>query len=83
MWKIKIVPSINATDIIEVKKDEEVIITETINDWVCVQTKTTKGWIYKEKLKSKEDKKEESASKDDSSKQSVSDKPQKRKSSKR
>ena len=46
--KLKIVPSINATDIIEVKKDEEVIITETINDWV-----------YKEKLKSKEDKKEE------------------------
>ena len=40
--KLKIVPSINATDIIEVKKDEEVIITETINDWVCVQTKTTK-----------------------------------------
>ena len=57
--KLKIIPSINATDIIEVKKDEEVIITETINDWVCVQTKTTKGWIYKEKLKSKEDKKEE------------------------
>lgn len=57
--KLKIVPSINATDIIEVKKDEEVIITETINDWVCVQTKTAKGWIYKEKLKSKEDKKEE------------------------
>ena len=57
--KLKIVPSINATDIIEVKKDEEVIITEIINDWVCVQTKTTKGWIYKEKLKSKEDKKEE------------------------
>lgn len=57
--KLKIVPSINATDIIEVKKEEEVIITETINDWVCVQTKTTKGWIYKEKLKSKEDKKEE------------------------
>ena len=57
--KLKIVPSINATDIIEVKKDEEVIITETINDRVCLQTKTTKGWIYKEKLKSKEDKKEE------------------------
>ena len=57
--KLKIVQYINATDIIEVKKDEEVIITETINDWVCVQTKTTKGWIYKEKLKSKEDKKEE------------------------
>ena len=57
--KLKIVPSINATDIIEVKKDEEVIITETINDLVCVKTKTTKGWIYKEKLISKEDKKEE------------------------
>ena len=50
--KLKIVPAINATDIIEVKKEEEVTITETINDWVCIQTKTTKGWIRKDKLKS-------------------------------
>lgn len=39
--------------------------------------------IKSDKKNDKEDKKEESASKDDSSKQSVSDKPQKRKSSKR
>lgn len=39
--------------------------------------------IKPDKKNDKEDKKEESASKDDSSKQSVSDKPQKRKSSKR
>ena len=49
--KLKIVPAINATDIIEVKKDEEVIVTETINDWVCVETETTKGWLRKDKLK--------------------------------
>ena len=54
--KLKIVPSINATDIVEVKKDEEVTVTETINEWICVQTKTAKGWIRKEKLKNKEDK---------------------------
>lgn len=56
--KLKIVPSINATDIVEVKKDEEVTVTETINEWICVQTKTAKGWIRKEKLKNKEDKQE-------------------------
>ena len=57
--KLKIVPVINATDIIEVKKEEEVTITETINDWVCIQTKTTKGWIRKDKLKSVEEKQPE------------------------
>ncbi len=48
--KLKIVPVINATDIIEVKKDAEVTIIEEINDWVCIETETTKGWIRKEKL---------------------------------
>lgn len=56
--KLKIVPAINATDIIEVKKYEEVIVTETINDWVCVETETTKGWIRKEKLKDVEENQE-------------------------
>ncbi|MCI8444102.1 MAG: SH3 domain-containing protein [Clostridia bacterium] len=53
--KLKIVPSINATNIIEVKAEEEVTIIETLNDWVCIQTKTTKGWIRKDKLKSVEE----------------------------
>lgn len=53
--KLKIVPIINATDLIEVKTDEEVNVIETINDWVCVQKGTTKGWIRKEKLKSLEE----------------------------
>ena len=57
--KLKIVPSINATDIVEVKKDEEVNVTEIINGWVCVETMTTKGWIREEKLKNKEEKVEE------------------------
>lgn len=48
--KLKIVPVINATDIVEVKKDEKVNVVEVINDWVCVQTNTTKGWIRKDKL---------------------------------
>lgn len=55
--KLKIVPAINATDIIKVKKDEEVIVTETINDWVCVETETTKGWLRKDKLKDIEESK--------------------------
>lgn len=49
--KLKIVPSINATDIVEVKKDEKVEVIETINGWVCIQTETTKGWIRSNKLK--------------------------------
>lgn len=56
--KLKIVPVINATDIIEVKKDEEVNVIEIVNGWACVETKTTKGWIRKEKLQ-KEEKQEE------------------------
>lgn len=52
--KLKIVPVINATDIIEVKKDEEVKSTEILNDWVCVEAQNTKGWIRKEKLQSEE-----------------------------
>lgn len=63
--KLKIVPSINATEIIEVKKDQEVTITETINGWVCIQTETTKGWIRNDKLKSVEEKKEETTQNSD------------------
>lgn len=48
--KLKIVPVINATDTIEVKKDEEVNVIEVINGWVCVEAKATKGWIRKEKI---------------------------------
>lgn len=58
--KLKIVPVINATDIVEVKKDEEVTVTEIINDWACVETGNTKGWIRKEKLQT-EDKNEQTA----------------------
>ena len=66
--KLKIVPSINATEIIEVKKDQEVTITETINGWVCIQTETTKGWIRNDKLKSVEEKKEETVQSSDEEK---------------
>ena len=57
--KLKIVPVINATDIIEVKKDEEVEVIEIINGWACIETQNTKGWIRKEKLKKEEPKTEQ------------------------
>lgn len=57
--KLKIVPVINATDIIEVKKDEEVNVIETVNGWACVETQNTKGWIRKEKLQIQQQKKQE------------------------
>ncbi len=59
--KLKIVPVINATDTIEVKKDEEVNVIEVINGWVCVEAQTTKGWIRKEKLQQEEQKTEQTA----------------------
>lgn len=57
--KLKIVPAINATDIIVVKANQEVTIIETINNWVCIQSGNTKGWIRSEKLKVKEEQKVE------------------------
>ncbi len=48
--KLKIVPVINATDTIEVKKEEEANVIEIMNGWVCVEAKTTKGWVRKEKI---------------------------------
>lgn len=51
---LKIVPAINATETIEVKKDQEVTIIEKINGWVCIEVDQVKGWIREEKLKSKE-----------------------------
>lgn len=52
--KLKLVPVINATDTVEVKKGEEVTVIEVINNWVCVETKNTKGWIVKDKIQKSE-----------------------------
>lgn len=57
--KLKLVPSINATDVIELKTDETVTVTEIMNGWVCVETQTTKGWLRKDKLKTNETEKVE------------------------
>lgn len=52
--KLKLVPIINATETIEVKKGEEVTVIEVINNWVCIETKNTKGWIIKDKIQKTE-----------------------------
>ena len=52
--RLKLIPSINATDVIELKTDETVTVTEVMNGWVCVETQTTKGWLRKDKLKKDE-----------------------------
>ena len=54
--KLKIVPVINATDIIEVKQNDEVTVIETIGEWICIEKDTTKGWIRSEKLMTLEEK---------------------------
>ena len=57
--KLKLVPTINATDVIDIKKDEKVKVTEIINGWACVEFNTSKGWIRKDKLQREEQKQEE------------------------
>ena len=52
--RLKLIPSINATDVIELKKDETVTVTEVMNGWAYVETQTTKGWLRKDKLKKDE-----------------------------
>ena len=54
--KLKLVPLINATDVIEVKENEEVEVIEVINGWACIETQSTKGWIRKDKLQKDEQK---------------------------
>lgn len=52
--KLKIIPSINATDTIDVKQNEEVNVIEVINGWACVEVQNTKGWIRQENLQKEE-----------------------------
>ena len=52
--RLKLIPSINATDVIELKTDETVTVTDMMNGWACVETQTTKGWLRKDKLKKDE-----------------------------
>ena len=47
---IKILPLINAKNIGEVKKDENVEVTEIINDWVYIETENVNGWIRYDEL---------------------------------
>ena len=54
--KLKIVPVINATDIVEVKQNAKVTIIETMGDWICIESGTTKGWIRSDKLMTEEEK---------------------------
>ena len=78
--KLKIVPTINATDIIDVKKNDEVIVVETIGDWVCIEKETTKGWIRADKLMTVEEKTkqdEEAKAKEEAEKQASSEEQQK------
>ena len=56
--KMKLVPLINATNVIEVKQDQEVSVLKNINGWAFIEVKelNTRGWIREEKLKTEEQK---------------------------
>ena len=46
--KLKIIPLISSIDLVEVKKDEEIEITETLNDWIKVKTSDGReGWMVR------------------------------------
>ena len=65
--RLKLIPSINATDVIELKADETVTVTEIMNGWACVETQTTKGWLRKDKLKKEQQVTSETSEKEISS----------------
>ena len=46
--KLKVIPLISSIDIAEVKQNEEIEITETLNDWVKVKTSDGReGWMVR------------------------------------
>lgn len=64
--KLKVIPLINALELEEVKKDTEVEVKDTINNWICVTVQGKQGWVIAdklEKLEKVETKTQESTSK--------------------
>lgn len=54
--KLKLVPLINATDMTEVKKDDNINVVKIINGWAYADVNsTTRGWIRLNKIKTKSD----------------------------
>ena len=41
---IKILPSINSTDIAKIEKDAQITVIEILNDWCHIETNTYSGW---------------------------------------
>lgn len=41
---IKILPSINSTDIAKIEKDTEITVVEVLNDWCHIETSKHSGW---------------------------------------
>lgn len=50
--KLKLVPLINATDMMEIEKDKEVNVLKIMNGWAYIETDTVRGWVRIEKIKS-------------------------------
>ncbi len=64
--KLKVIPLINALELEDVKKDTEVEVKDTINNWICVTVQGKQGWVIAdklEKLEKVETKTQESTSK--------------------
>ncbi len=65
--KIKLIPLINAKELVEIEGGQEVEVTKIINNWAYInvqkENKTAQGWIRLEKIKSQDKKNEEEAQK--------------------
>lgn len=47
---IKVIPLIHALDIENINKDTELEVTETMNNWACVNVNGKQGWIVLQKI---------------------------------
>ena len=65
---LKIVPSINSSDIYSINENTEIKIKDIMNKWCYVETETNSGWALKSKIKVQEDTKTEENKKEETAK---------------
>ena len=56
---LKIVPSINSSDIYSINENTEIKIKDIMNKWCYVETEGNSGWVLKSKIKTQEETKKE------------------------
>ena len=65
---LKIVPSINSSNIYSINENKEIKIKDIMNKWCYVETETNSGWALKSKIKVQENTKTEENKKEETAK---------------